>query len=156
MMGYLNDLEETRRVFIEWNGQKLIRTGDYGRIDSEGLIYFYDRIKNTIVRKGNNIFPFEVESVIHTVKGIKEVCVIGLPDETEGTDIVCACIVAQPDTEEKSLSAALKKRCEDCLPKVAVPSKVVFLQELPKNQMGKIDRQSLKQMIWAKENEQES
>lgn len=153
MMGYLKDPEETKRVFIEWNGERLIRTGDYGRIDNEGLIYFHDRIKNTIVRKGNNIFPVEVESVIRMENGVKEVCVIGLTDETAGTEIVCACVVAQPNTEEKTLTAALKRRCEAYLPMVAVPSRVVFLQELPKNQMGKIDRRSLKQMICTKESD---
>lgn len=148
MMGYLKDPEATKRAFLIWEGKRYLRTGDYGRIDEEGLLYFYDRIKNTIIRKGNNIFPAEVETVIRGVKGVAEVCVIGLPEDTYGTEQVCACVVPQKGVQEAALREAVKNRCRTYLPGVAVPGRIELLDQIPKNHMAKIDRQALAQMIY--------
>lgn len=147
MMGYLNDPIATEKAFFEWNGKKMLRTGDYGRIDPGGLIYFSDRIKNTIIRKGNNIFPMEIESVIRNVAGVSEVCVIGLPDTVNYTQLVCACIISKQGEDVIEIKRQIENACKRVLPPVSIPSKYVFLQEFPKNQMGKIDRSSLEKLV---------
>jgi len=143
MMGYLNDPSATAEAFVEWNGQRFLRTGDYGRIDEEGLIYFIERLKNTIVRKGNNIFPVEVENVIRRVNGVSEVCVIGLPDVGNDTQLVCACIVPKKGANEAKLRRNIETECKRALPPISRPSRYVFLPDLPKTPIGKIDRRTL-------------
>ena len=147
MSGYLKDPVATEEAFIEWDGQRMLRTGDYGRIDRDGLIYFIDRLKNTIVRKGNNIFPVEVESAIRPVDGVEDVCVIGLPDVVKETQLVCACIVPRKGLNEDTLQKEVEAACKRALPPVSRPSRYVFLQELPKTQIGKLDRKALEQRV---------
>ena len=147
MMGYLNDPVATEQAFVECDGERFLRTGDYGLIDEAGLIYFKDRIKNTIVRKGNNIFPNEVEQIIRGVTGIADVCVVGIPDEENQTESVCACIVPHKEADAELLKKKVLYECGRFLPAVAVPAKCVFLDEFPKNHMGKIDRIKLKMLV---------
>lgn len=146
MMGYLKDPVATEQAFIYRKGQRLLRTGDYGRVDQNGLIYIKDRIKNTIVRNGNNIFPIEVESVIRSVEGVSDVCVIGLPDAERGTQLVCACIVSDGRKKEEEIKERIESECKRILPPVSIPTRYVFLEELPKNHVGKIDRKILEHM----------
>lgn len=147
MMGYLKDPVATEQAYVECYGERFLRTGDYGRIDEAGLVYFKDRIKNTIIRKGNNIFPNEVEKVISDVPGVAEVCVIGFPDAENHTQGICACVVPRKGTERGKLEASVLHRCRSYLPAISVPGKCVFIEELPKNHMGKIDRMKLEALV---------
>ena len=147
MMGYLKDPAGTENAGLVWKGQRYFRTGDWGRIDQDGLIYYIERIKNTIIRKGNNIFPMEIEAVVRTVEGVCDVCVIGLPDAASQTELVCACVVPDKGVNEAELRKNMESACKRVLPPISWPAKYVFLKELPKNHMAKIDRKMLKQWI---------
>lgn len=148
MMGYLKDPSETENAMFQWEGKTFLRTGDYGHIDGEGLLYFHERIKNTIIRKGNNIFPTKVEEVIRKVDGVAEVCVIGLPDERYGTEQVCACVVPKAGMRKEALREAVLSQCAKYLLGAAVPGRVIFVEALPRNHMKKVDRPALMQMIY--------
>lgn len=145
MMGYLKDPKATEQTFIEWNGQKMLRTGDYGYIDETGLLFFEERIKNVIVKKGNNIFPHEIETIIRGISGIADVCVFGISDNDNQK--ICAVVVPSTDVPKSQFESRIIEECERQLPRISVPEKIIFTEHLPKTQTGKIDIQLLRKKI---------
>lgn len=78
--GYLNNPEATQKVLIDgW-----VRMGDAGRLDENGFLYISGRYKEMILYGGDNVYPAEIEEVIHQIEGVMEVAVIGVPHETMG------------------------------------------------------------------------
>ena len=139
MSGYLN-LEETSREALK-NGW--LHTGDMGRVDEEGYVYIVDRKKDIVITGGMNVFPAEVEAVLMDHPKVRDVSVIGVPDEHWG-EAVTACVVADDDTDGADLIAF----CKGKLSKYAVPKKVVFMDQLPKTIIGKIDKKALRAPFW--------
>jgi acyl-coenzyme A synthetase/AMP-(fatty) acid ligase len=118
-------------------------TGDVGIMDDEGFLWFQGRMKDLIVHDGYNISPLEIEAVLHEYPGVKEAAVIGVPSELYGEDLVVY-ISFKPDTnhgDEKSIREFVASRLEY----FKHPKKVVILDMLPKNRMGKVDRNILKE-----------
>lgn len=116
-------------------------TGDMAREDSEGFIYLVDRKKDVVITGGENIFPVEVEDVIHRHPKIYDVGVIGLPDERLG-EIVAAVIDPKPGmilTEEE-----VNQFCEQNLPRYKRPRRIIF-DKVPRNPTGKIEKPKLRQ-----------
>ena len=137
MRGYLNRPEATAETL----GDGWLHTGDVGIIDEDGYLRIVDRIKDMIIRGGENIYPKEIESVLHSHPGVLEAAVVGAPDPTYG-EIVIAHVVAHPDAE---LSVAeLDAHCRERLTKVKVPAAIHLLESLPKNPVGKIDKPTLR------------
>lgn len=145
MLGYLNDPEGTQAAF-PWDGRNWLRTGDYGRIDGDGYVYFQARLKNTIIRKGYNIFPHQVEAAISSLEAVREVCVVGVPDKNLNTQMVRACVVLREGAQPEQVQPQLLSVCLQLLPRYAVPGEFRFLSELPRNRMSKIDRAALERM----------
>ena len=139
MSGYLH-LEETTNETLK-NGW--LHTGDMGKIDEEGYVYIVDRKKDIVITGGMNVFPGEVESVLMTHPKVKDVSVIGVPDDYWG-EAVTACVVAEEGTTEEELIL----HCKGKTPKYAVPKKVVFMDQLPKTIIGKIDKKTLRAPFW--------
>jgi acyl-coenzyme A synthetase/AMP-(fatty) acid ligase len=111
-------------------------------MDDEGFLWFQGRMKDLIVHDGYNISPLEIEAVLHEYPGVKEAAVIGVPSELYGEDLVVY-ISFKPDTnhgDEKSIHEFVASRLEY----FKHPKKVVILDMLPKNRMGKVDRNILK------------
>lgn len=116
-------------------------TGDMVRQDEEGYIYVVDRIKNMFISGGENVYPAEVERVLVTHPGVAEAAVIGIPDAKWGESgkafVVCK--------KEASVSEMeLMAHCEKHLAKFKIPKSIVFIEALPKNDTGKINRMALK------------
>lgn len=143
MLGYLKDLEATRAAFLSYEGRQWLRTGDWGRIDNEGYVYFLERIKHIIVRKGYNIYPVQVEAAVCTATGVEEACVVGVLDSDTGTQTVCAWVVLSQGSEEKKTEDAIRANCTKLLPPYARPGRIYFINELPRNRMAKIERKAL-------------
>lgn len=121
------------------------RTGDVARIDSEGYIYIMDRLKDMINRGGEKIYSLEVENVIYSHPAVKEVAVIGAPDPVYG-EVARAVIV--PNNQSSSITAnEIKEWVSKRLAKYKVPQYVDFVNELPKNANGKIDKKLLRQQF---------
>ena len=137
MKGYLKDPEKTREAFTEdgW-----YRTGDLGRMDNEGYVFVTGRIKELIIKGGENIAPREIDDVIYQFPGILEAAAVGVPDERYG-EAVAACVVASPGSEI-SLEA-LRVHCEKNLGSFKTPSAFHLMTELPKGPSGKIQRLKL-------------
>ena len=145
MMGYLNDKEATDAAFIEFDGEKWFRSGDMGAIDEEGYVYYIERIKNTIIHNGYNVYPAEVEKVIRSVHGVKDVCVVGVWNKDKNTQQICAYVIADKNsnmvTEEEIMTA-----CRQTLPRYAFPHWIRFIDSFPRNRMAKVDRKALEQL----------
>lgn len=134
--GYWNNPEATAKSIVDgW-----FRTGDVARMDSDGYLFIVDRIKNMYISGGENVYPAEVERILREMVGIDEAAVVGVPDEKWG-EVGKAYITLsglQPVDE-----AEVRAHCLEHLAKYKVPKLVVILQELPKNDSGKIDRKKL-------------
>jgi malonyl-CoA/methylmalonyl-CoA synthetase len=129
--GYWKKPRETEAAFL--NGW--FRTGDLGKRDEEGYYYITDRLKHIIISGGENISPKEIESVIHQHQQVSESCVIGIPDEKWGEKVVAA-VVLKPGVT--MTPKEIQNHCKQHLLDWKCPKEVFFLEELPRNKMGKI------------------
>ncbi|MEO6569999.1 MAG: AMP-binding protein [Ilumatobacteraceae bacterium] len=139
-LGYWNEPEATERVLVDgW-----LRTGDIGTVDEEGYLYLVDRLKDLIIVSGFNVYPAEVEEVLQRHPGVSEVGVLGVPHPHQG-EAVKAYVVpiegAHLD-EEGLIDYSL-----DYLARYKCPSKVIFVDQLPRNAAGKLIRRELEGTI---------
>jgi long-chain acyl-CoA synthetase len=141
MRGYWHRPDETDKVMIgDW-----LRTGDIGRMNSEGYIFIEDRKKDMIIVSGFNVYPNEVEAVAVQHPGVLEVAAVAQSDEASGE--VVALFVVRKDP---ALTArALLDHCRIQLTGYKVPKHVYFRNELPKTNVGKILRRALRDELRA-------
>lgn len=138
VQGYWNKPEATASTFN--NGWVL--TGDIGYLDDEGFLFITDRIKDLVIRGGENIASIEVETAALGLDGIQEAAAFGLPDEKLGEELVIA-VVLKPGV---NLSADdIQAHIASHLAKFKVPSKVFFEAELPRNATHKVLKKVLKE-----------
>ena len=140
--GYWQKPEETEKVFE--NGW--FKSGDLGRVDTDGYYYLTDRIKHIIISGGENISPKEIEATINQIEGVAESSVVGVPDEKWGEKVVAA-VVSKPgfNVESNTVRMFCKKHLHDW----KVPKDVVIIQELPKNKMGKVLKEEVKGFFYS-------
>jgi acyl-CoA synthetase (AMP-forming)/AMP-acid ligase II len=139
MTGYWRDEEKTAQVIT---ADGWLRTSDKGWMDEEGYIYLAGRADDMIIRGGENISPDEVESVLYSHPKIEEAAVIGVPDPQWGQE-PCAIVVLK-----KGQQASAEEIMEYCREKLAGfkrPRAVIFIETLPRNQMGKVLRKNLRE-----------
>ena len=138
MQGYWNMPEETRQVLKdEW-----LRTGDMATMDEEGFFTIVDRKKDIIISAGMNIYPREVEEVLHQHPKIVEAAVVGIPSAVR--EEVAKAYVVVEEGEELTKQEVIQF-CQDKLSKYKIPKKVEFVKELPKSAMGKVLKRVLKE-----------
>jgi acyl-CoA synthetase (AMP-forming)/AMP-acid ligase II len=137
-VGYWNKPEATAGAFVDgW-----FHTGDVAYLDDEGFVYIVDRLKDIIIRGGENISCLEVEAAIYAHPDVVEAAVFGLPDERLG-EIVGAVIVLQPGAA--LAEAALLDFLADHLAAFKLPARIWFREELlPRIASGKIFKRQLK------------
>lgn len=119
-------------------------TGDMARKDEDGFIWLVDRKKDVVISGGENIYPVQIEDHLSAHPGVKDVAVIGLPDERLG-EIATAVVEAKPDVE--LTEAELEEHCQ-ALPRYKRPRKYIFAQ-VPRNATGKIEKPKLRQIYGA-------
>jgi len=122
-----------------------LHTGDVGYMDSEGYLFLMDRFKDMIISGGENIYPREIEEVIIRHRAVREVAVIGVPDSKWG-EAVKAVVCLMPGetvTEEEIIDL-----CKVNLAGYKKPKSVDFIDELPKNNYGKIMKRDLRDKYW--------
>ena len=144
MRGYLGKPEETAKTIV--NGW--LRTGDTGRFDEDGYLSIVGRLKEMIIRGGENIYPKEIEDALVEFPGVLEAAVIGAPDDTFG-EIVVAYLAFRAGFSGSL--AALDEHCAARLTRYKRPSKINIIDSLPKNAVGKIDKPKLK-ALWQAQN----
>ncbi len=136
--GYWNNPKATAETFVDgW-----LHTGDLGRIDKDGYIYLADRMKDIIIRGGENISSLEVENVLYGHQDIVEAAVIGVPDKTYGEQVKA--VVHLKKGVEIS-QEDIQEYCKKHLAHFKIPSSVdLTYDELPKSPQGKILKRELK------------
>jgi acyl-CoA synthetase (AMP-forming)/AMP-acid ligase II len=142
MRGYWNRPEATAETLRGgW-----LHTGDIGYLDEDGYLYITDRKKDLIISGGSNIYPREVEEVVLTHPAVREVSVIGVPDEKWG-EAVKALVVLREG--HQASAEELIEHCRARMASYKKPQSVEFLPELPKNANGKILKRALRDRYWA-------
>ena len=143
MQGYWNCPTDTRAIFR--NGW--LRTGDIARMDEDGYFYIVERIKDMIITGGFNVYPREVEEVLHHHPAVAEVAVAGLPDAYRG-EAVSAFIVLKAGFEptEKTKNDIIAF-CKERLAGYKVPRRIEFRTSLPRSTIGKILRRELRKQV---------
>jgi len=129
------------KTATDFTADGFFKTGDIGVIDDEGYVAIVGRSKDMIISGGLNIYPVEIESVINDMKGIKESAVIGIPHSDFGEGVV-AVVVLSNDTvlsEDQVIASA-----KDKLAQFKVPKRILFADELPRNTMGKVQKNRLR------------
>lgn len=135
--GYWNKPEETEKAFIEIDGKRYFRTGDLCYMDEEGYFFIVDRIKRMINRSGFKVWPAEVEAILYKHPAIKEVCVIGIPDERV-IEEVKAFVVLKPEFKGKVKEEDIMAWAKTQMAAYKYPRKIAFVDDLPKSGAGKI------------------
>ncbi len=137
MRCYLDDPVATKEAFT---ADGWYRTGDLGRMDGEGYVYVTGRIKELIIKGGENISPREIDDVLYRYPGVLEAAAVAVPDQDYGEDIL-ACVVAVPGSQIKE--DALRAFCLEELGAFKSPRSFLFMDSLPKGPSGKIQRRKL-------------
>ncbi len=136
MKGYLNSPEATADAFTgDW-----FHTGDLGYFDKDGYLFIVGRLKELIIRGGYNVYPVEIEDVLHAHPAVAEAAVVGIPDDRLGEEVK-AVVVLKP---EAALTAdELIAFCRERIAAYKYPRVVEFRGALPKNALGKILKDQL-------------
>ena len=139
---YYKDPDATART---WSRDGWLRTGDVGYLDEDGYLYLSGRLKEVIIRGGNNIYATDVEGVLYEHPAVLEAAVVGVSHDVLGED-VGAFVVTKPAT---SIDAdELRAFCAERLADYKVPRHIEFLDELPRNATGKVLKNQLKEHEW--------
>jgi long-chain acyl-CoA synthetase len=126
-----------------WNDRGWSTMGDIGRLDAEGYLYLTDRVANTIISGGVNVYPREAEDVLILHPAVHDVGVVGVPDDDLGQRVV-AYVQPEPAAEpDDALAAELVAWCRARLTHYKCPSEVRFLDELPRLPTGKLLKRAL-------------
>ena len=136
MQGYWQRPDETARVLRDgW-----LATGDIARIDEDDYVLIVDRKKDMILVSGFNVYPNEVEAVVAAHPGVADTAVVGVPDDECG-EIVVAFVTKK---DQSITEDAIRQHCKQSLTGYKVPRMVVFKNDLPKSNVGKVLRKDLR------------
>jgi long-chain acyl-CoA synthetase len=136
MQGYWQQADESSLALRDgW-----LQTGDIAQVDSDGYFTIVDRKKDMILVSGFNVYPNEVEERIANVSGVREVGVIGIPDQKSGEKVWAYVVVSQPAPSTEDILS----HCGEHMAAYKVPQHIIFVDELPKSPIGKILRRELR------------
>ncbi|WP_105386375.1 malonate--CoA ligase [Neorhizobium alkalisoli] len=137
--GYWRMPEKTA---AEFTSDGFFISGDLGKIDGQGYVHIVGRSKDLVISGGYNIYPKEVEGEIDQLEGVAESAVIGVPHPDFGEGVT-AIVVCKPDAalDEKAILGALQDR----LARYKQPKRIIFADDLPRNTMGKVQKNVLRQ-----------
>jgi acyl-CoA synthetase (AMP-forming)/AMP-acid ligase II len=140
MLGYWNRDEATGETLRDG----VLHTGDLGFVDDDGFLHVRDRKSLVIIRGGGNVYPAEIERVLHERPEIEACAVVGLPDERLGERVAVAVQLRDGATvTETAAEELLREHCLANLARYKVPERWLFVDGFPRNSMGKIQRREL-------------
>lgn len=129
---YWNKPEATREALRDgW-----FYTGDLAKIDEEGFFYIVDRMKDMVITGGENVYPIEVEQVLFRHPNVREVAVVGYPDDKWGESVKA--FIALKDSEKPLALEEVKSFCRGKIASFKIPKQVEIVNELPRNATGKV------------------
>lgn len=148
MNEYYNEPEETAealRVHPE-DGRIWLHTGDIGCMDSDGFIYFKQRIKRMIITSGYNVYPSQIENVLDRSEFVKESCVIGVPDALRGSKVKAYVVLEDASMPPEEVLGKLRSHCRANIARYALPREYEFIDSLPRTKVSKVDYRALERM----------
>ena len=137
--GYWRQPEKTR---AEFRADGFFVTGDLGHIDERGYLWIVGRAKDLIITGGYNVYPREIEEAIDAIDGVEESAVIGLPHADFGEGVTA--VVVAPGRPAALDEAALQHALRERLAAYKIPKRVLFVAALPRNAMGKVQKNELR------------
>jgi acyl-CoA synthetase (AMP-forming)/AMP-acid ligase II len=140
--GYLDSSRDAE----SFDAEGFLRTGDLGHLDADGFLHVTGRIKDVIIRKGENVAATEVEAVLYTHPDIADVAVVGLPDTRTG-ERACAVVVAVEGRAVPDLSSLADHCRAEGLATQKIPEQVEGRDELPRNASGKVLKYVLREEL---------
>lgn len=141
MRGYWEDEEKTKEV-IDPAGW--MHTGDLAEMDQEGFIQIKGRIKDVVIRGGENLFPKEIEDFLYTHPDISDVQVVGVPDQKYGEEL-CACIILHPQC--RTSEEIIRQYCKEHISHQKIPRYIRFVREFPLTASGKAQKFKIREMM---------
>lgn len=125
-------------------------TGDLARVDEQGFVYIVDRKKDMVISGGFNVYPSEVEAVLHEHAAVQDACVFAIPDDKWGEAVAAHIVLKQGQTPgDTGINEAIDRFCADRLGGFKRPRHIEFVQQLPKNPNGKVMRKTVQAPYWA-------
>ena len=149
MKEYLKQGEATAAAIVDgW-----LHTGDRGHLDEDGYLFITGRVKDLIIRGGENISPGEIEAVIESHDSVEEAAVIGAPDAEWGEVVKAVVVPASGAAADDALRAELQALCRSRLSSFKAPAYIAFVDALPRNPMGKVLKTDLRRDHGGPDNE---
>jgi long-chain acyl-CoA synthetase len=146
MLGYLDEPEETASVLRKHaDGRIWCHTGDVGSMDSDGFVYFKDRMKRLIKVSGFGVYPSQIEDVLNAHPDVALSCAVGVPDERQIQRIKAFVALTDPSKGGPEMERKLIEYCQKNLIKWSCPKEIEFRSELPKTRVGKVAYKELEQ-----------
>ena len=146
MLGYCNNEKETADTLKKHDdGYTWLHTGDLGKMDEDGFIYFSQRIKRMIITSGYNVYPSQIENIIDAHEAVSMSCVIGVKDPYK-VQKVKAFVVLKAGFEPNDLTKqSILEYCKKNISKYAMPYEIEFRKDFPKTLVGKVAYRELEQ-----------
>ena len=142
MNGYWNDPDATRAAFTD----RWFHTEDIAHRDSDGFLYIDGRTKDMIISGGENIYPAVIENVLSQCGAVAEVAVVGRPDDYWGEVVVAAVVPRGACRDAQTIMGF----CEGRIAHYEIPREVIFVDRLPRNAMGKVEKDEVRKLVSAK------
>lgn len=157
MLEYLNHPEETAATKrLHDDGHYWIHTGDLGKMDNEGFIYFKQRIKRMIITNGYNVYPSQLENILDAHELVQMSCVIGVPDPLRMQKVKAFVMLKPGLSPREEYREILLAYCRKNIAKYAMPREIEFRDQLPKTLVGKVAYRQLEEEELAKMKAQET
>jgi amino acid adenylation domain-containing protein len=152
--GYWNNEEESKKVFIEKENKKVLKTGDLCYQDEEGYLYYIGRKDEMFKSKGYRIEPQEIETILQNeFSEVKEIVVVGIPDEIAGKKVAFFVVNESGELDNKELAKKMKDFCERSFEPWKRPEYIRFSDNMPLTLSGKINRKKIIDLIINQEEE---
>ena len=139
MVGYMNNEAETANTLrVHADGNVWLHTGDLGKMDEDGFIYFKQRIKRMIITNGYNVYPSQIENILDAHPKVQMSCVIGVKDPYKMQKVKAFIVLKDSIKPSESIRQELHEYCRKNIAKYALPYQIEFREELPKTLVGKV------------------
>ena len=139
MVGYMNNEAETANTLrTHADGNVWLHTGDLGKMDEDGFIYFKQRIKRMIITSGYNVYPSQIENILDAHPKVQMSCVIGVKDPYKMQKVKAFIVLRDGIKPSEDIRQELHEYCKKNVAKYALPYQIQFREELPKTLVGKV------------------
>lgn len=143
MLGYLDPARDSETLRGGW-----VHTGDIGHLDENGFLFIVDRKKDMVVSGGFNVFPRQVEDALSTHSAVLQSAVIGVPHPKWGESVLAVVVAKTGEITGPDLERELIQHVKETLGSVPAPKTVLFIDELPLNPAGKVDKKAIRKPYW--------